>query len=149
MEEIKRHFKPEFLNRLDDIVMFNPLSQQNLKTIVQLLLKDISKRVEDKGLLLSVEESAIDVILNQSFDKHYGARPIKRYLEKVLVTELSRMLLDSTLMIKDKELDGNLTITIKSANAPDVPGENRVRNSTGPFSFVISKTLNPTEIMQE
>jgi ATP-dependent Clp protease ATP-binding subunit ClpB len=98
MDKVKKHFRPEFLNRLDDIVIFSPLSQNNLRDIVRLQVKLVAKRLEDRNILLELDDSALDLALQQAYDPLYGARPLKRYLEKFIVTQLSRLLIAGTLL---------------------------------------------------
>ncbi|GJY05473.1 disease resistance TIR-NBS-LRR class family protein [Tanacetum coccineum] len=105
MHEVRRHFKPEFLNRLDEIVVFDPLSHDQLKKVVLLQMNDVAVRLADRGVGLSVTEAASDVILKKSYDPLYGARSIRRWLDKKVVTELSQMLLR-------KEIDENATVYI-------------------------------------
>jgi ATP-dependent Clp protease ATP-binding subunit ClpB len=97
MEVVKRHFRPEFLNRLDDIVMFHPLGQRELRKIEELQIIRISKRLEERDISVILKQSASDVILKNSFDPVYGARPIRRYLEKQIGTQVSRLLLSGEL----------------------------------------------------
>lgn len=97
MDVVKKHFRPEFLNRLDDIVMFHPLGQPELRKIVSLQLMSISKRLEDRNITIQMQDSGLDFVLQQAFDPVYGARPIRRYLEKQIGTTISKMLLSGTL----------------------------------------------------
>jgi ATP-dependent Clp protease ATP-binding subunit ClpB len=90
MNRVKTHFRPEFLNRLDDIVMFNPLGISQLRHIVEANVKLISKRLEDRDIVVTVDDKAVNYILEQSYDPAYGARPLRRYLEKHVVTRISR-----------------------------------------------------------
>ncbi len=80
MDSVKKHFRPEFLNRLDDIVVFSPLSHHNLQDIVRLQVKSVAKRLEDRNIVLDLEESALDLVLQQAYEPLYGARPLKRYV---------------------------------------------------------------------
>ncbi|GFZ03516.1 heat shock protein 101 [Actinidia rufa] len=98
MVEVRKHFKPELLNRLDEIVVFDPLSHDQLKKVARLQLKDVASRLAERGIALDVTEAALDVILEESYDPVYGARPIRRWLEKRVVTELSKMLVRGRLM---------------------------------------------------
>lgn len=90
MTRVKSHFRPEFLNRLDDIIMFNPLGQVQLRHIVDSNVKLISKRLEERDIVITVDEKAAQFVLQQSYDPAYGARPLRRYLEKHLTTRISR-----------------------------------------------------------
>jgi ATP-dependent Clp protease ATP-binding subunit ClpB len=87
---VRAHFRPEFLNRLDDIILFNPLGPKQLRHIVDSNVKLISKRLEDRDIVITVDKKANAFVLQQSYDPAYGARPLRRYLEKHLVTRISR-----------------------------------------------------------
>ncbi|KAL6541910.1 Chaperone protein ClpB1 [Orobanche gracilis] len=108
MQEVRKHFKPELLNRLDEIVVFDPLSHDQLRKVCRLQLKDIASRLAERGIALGVTETALDVILAESYDPVYGARPIRRWLEKKVVTELSKMLIR-------EEIDENSTVYIDAS----------------------------------
>jgi ATP-dependent Clp protease ATP-binding subunit ClpB len=97
MNEVRASFKPEFLNRLDNIVIFRPLSQIDLRQIVRLQVKGIEKRLLELHIGIMVTDSAIDVILLSSWDPQYGGRPVRRYLEQTMVTELSKMIVSGAL----------------------------------------------------
>ncbi|ORX44324.1 AAA ATPase domain-containing protein [Piromyces finnis] len=92
MEEVRQTLKPELINRLDDIILFHPLSKKELRTIITNQIKNIEKRIANQGLLkmtINITEGAQDFILSEAYDPAYGARPIRRYLEKHIVTRLS------------------------------------------------------------
>lgn len=93
MEDLRAHFRPEFLNRLDEIIMFKPLTKGNIRNIIDLLIKDLNKRLEDKELHLELTEAAIDFITEEAYDPLYGARPLKRYLQKHVETLTARLIL--------------------------------------------------------
>ncbi|KAK4492912.1 hypothetical protein RD792_000239 [Penstemon davidsonii] len=107
-QEVRKHFKPELLNRLDEIVVFDPLSHEQLRKVCRLQLKDVASRLAERGIALGVTEAALDVILSESYDPAYGARPIRRWLEKRVVTELSKMLVK-------EEIDENSTVYIDAS----------------------------------
>lgn len=107
MKVVRSHFRPEFLNRLDDIVIFSPLTSKNLHNIVKIQISSLSKRLASRDIELKLDESAIDYILKQAYDPLYGARPLKRYLEKHIVTQISKMLISG-------ELNDHSTVTISS-----------------------------------
>ncbi|KAI9335336.1 P-loop containing nucleoside triphosphate hydrolase protein [Obelidium mucronatum] len=92
MQEVKSTFKPELLNRISDIVVFSPLRQKQLHKIVYAQLSQISQRLESRNIKLQMTDAAANSILEASYDPHYGARPLRRYLERRVVTQLSRML---------------------------------------------------------
>jgi ATP-dependent Clp protease ATP-binding subunit ClpB len=97
MAKVKAHFRPEFLNRLDDIVMFTPLTKSNLYPIAKLQLGRITTRLEERDIDLILEDSGADFAITQAWDPVYGARPLKRYLEKNIGTELSRKIISGQL----------------------------------------------------
>jgi len=97
MSEVRRHFRPEFLNRLDDIVIFNPLTRADLRKIVTLQLENLSKRLQEKDITLRLSDSGLESIIADAYNPVYGARPIRRYLEKNVGTNLSRMLISDEL----------------------------------------------------
>lgn len=97
MQQVKARFRPEFLNRLDDIIMFNPLGLQQLRHIVDMNLGLIGSRLTDKDIHLDMDDSAIDFVLQQSYDPAYGARPLRRFMEKNLVTKISRGMFSGTI----------------------------------------------------
>lgn len=102
MQTIKGRFKPEFINRIDDIVVFNPLSTDNLKEITALLLRNINKILEDKELHLDLDDKAMQKVIDESFNTEYGARPVRRYLEKNIETLLATEILKGNLPPKTK-----------------------------------------------
>ncbi|KAM0850836.1 hypothetical protein ACQ4PT_052799 [Festuca glaucescens] len=91
-EYVEKHFKPELLNRLSDIVIFEPLSHDKLKEIIKIQMKSVMARVANKGISLCVSDAALDTILSDSYNPMYGARPIRRWLQKNVMTMLSKML---------------------------------------------------------
>uniref|UniRef100_A0A6U3BPY5 Clp R domain-containing protein n=1 Tax=Lotharella globosa TaxID=91324 RepID=A0A6U3BPY5_9EUKA len=97
MKACRRHFAPEFLNRLDDMVVFTPLSRKELGEIVTLQVSGLSKRLKDKDIDLSIDNKAAKVVLDAAYDPIYGARPLRRYLERHIITNLSRMIIGGTL----------------------------------------------------
>ncbi|KAK1661960.1 hypothetical protein QYE76_050119 [Lolium multiflorum] len=92
MKKVHRHFKPEFLNRLSEVVIFEPLSRGRLKEIVKIQMKSVIARVAAKSICLSASDAALDVILSESYNPMYGARPIRRWVQKNVMTVLSQML---------------------------------------------------------
>ena len=84
MSELSLYFKPEFLNRVDDIIVFHPLTKENIRLIAKLLIKGVGKRLADLPVTLEVDDSAIDLIVEQGFDVTFGARPMKRAIQKMI-----------------------------------------------------------------
>ena len=101
MSQLKNHFRPEFLNRLDEIVMFKPLSKSDIRGIIDLLVKDINRRIEDKEISLTVTDRALDYIVEKAYDPVYGARPLKRYLQKNVETMLAKKMLADEVAVGD------------------------------------------------
>ncbi|MDD6919974.1 MAG: ATP-dependent chaperone ClpB [Eubacteriales bacterium] len=93
-ENLKLHFRPEFLNRVDEIVVFNPLSKENIKDIIEILAKDLKARLEDKEIKLIIEESAKNLIVDEAYEPEFGARPIKRYLQRYVETRIAEMIIE-------------------------------------------------------
>ncbi|XP_037463635.1 chaperone protein ClpB1-like [Triticum dicoccoides] len=92
MDQVQKHFKPELRNRMSEILIFEPLSHDNLKEIVKIQMKSIVARVASRGISLSASDAALDVVLSESYNPMYGARPVKRWLLKNVMTDLSEML---------------------------------------------------------
>ncbi|HCA22291.1 MAG TPA: type VI secretion system ATPase TssH, partial [Lachnospiraceae bacterium] len=99
---LKMHFRPEFLNRLDEIIMFKPLTKDNIKNIIDLLVKDLNKRVEDKEISIELTDKAKELIIEGGYDPVYGARPLKRYLQKNVETLVARKILSGSVSIGQK-----------------------------------------------
>jgi len=97
MDTVRGHFRPEFLNRLDEIVVFSPLGQDNLKKVVQLQALELGRRLSERAIKLNVTDDACAKVLEESYNPLYGARPLRRYLEKVIITPLSRRILSGQL----------------------------------------------------
>ncbi len=92
-DELKRNFRPEFLNRVDDVVFFKPLLKEQIRKIIDLLFAQIVERLRDRNIELSLSDNARDYIINNSYDPVYGARPLKRFLQRKLETSIGRALI--------------------------------------------------------
>ena len=114
---LKKSIKPEFLNRIDEIIMFQPLTREEVRKIVELQLKNIQKTLEKSSIKLTVTKKAVDYIATIGYDPQFGARPIKRVIQKNLLNELSRMILeekvDKNSIIVVDEKDGKLVFKNK------------------------------------
>lgn len=97
LNELNRHFKPEFLNRVDEIVLFKPLSKAEIIRIIDLALNDIQRRLDERKIKLSVTERAKEHMAEDAYTPVYGARPVKRYLQKFVETEIGKMIIKGTL----------------------------------------------------
>ena len=113
MNELRAHFRPEFLNRLDETIMFKPLTKANIGGIVDLLIADLNKRLADREIEIAVTEQAKDYIIDHGYDPVYGARPLKRYLQKNVETLVAKMILSDKLGMNQKvtiDVDGDQLI---------------------------------------
>lgn len=117
MDELKARFKPEFLNRIDDIVMFKPLTKQDIYKIIEKQVSLLQKQLEDRQITIEIDESAEDLIIDKAYDVLYGARPVKRFIESNVETKLGRELIKGTVTDKDTvvitNVDGELGIKKK------------------------------------
>ena len=102
--ELKDHFKPEFLNRVDDIVYFNSLDSKVVEKIVKKFINELEIRLNKLEISLEIDEKAMEMIVSQGFDKIYGARPLKRYIQKEIETPLARLLIKGDIKNKSKVL---------------------------------------------
>lgn len=93
MAQLKSRFRPEFLNRIDEIITFRALSKDNISGIVDLLMADLNSRLADREITIKLTESAKQHIIDQGYDQVYGARPLKRYLQKNVETLVAKMIL--------------------------------------------------------
>ena len=121
LDELKMRFRPEFLNRVDDIIIFKSLGKDNVKGIVRLILDEINKKLKDQFIRVDYTESALDFIVKEAYDPNYGARPLRRFVQKDIETNLSKMILSNEVREHDTVLidsDGYaLTYTL---NLPEI-----------------------------
>ncbi|MBS6171780.1 MAG: AAA family ATPase [Clostridiales bacterium] len=117
MGDLKAHFRPEFLNRLDEIIMFKPLTKKNVRSIIDLLVADVNRRLEERELSVELTDAAKDFVVEGGYEPMYGARPLKRYLQKNVETLAAKLILagdvgrGDTILIDVK--DGKLTAGVK------------------------------------
>ncbi|MBF1018784.1 MAG: ATP-dependent chaperone ClpB [Lachnospiraceae bacterium] len=112
MEELRAHFRPEFLNRLDEIILFKPLTKENISGIVNLLIAGINRRLADREIRIEMTEEAKQYVVDHAFDPNYGARPLRRYLQKYVETLSAKLILEDQVephdtirfVVKDGEL---------------------------------------------
>ncbi len=95
---LKRTFRPEFLNRIDDIVFYKPLTKENVKSIITLLLSEMNERLSDKRIVVKMSEEAKDFVINAAYDPQFGARPLKRYLQSSVETLVARKIVEGNIM---------------------------------------------------
>ncbi len=125
MAEVRQHFRPEFLNRIDDVVMFKPLRLDEIKHIVGLQVADVERRLSDRNLALDLTDGAKDLIAEAGYDPVYGARPLKRYLQHELETRIGRA------MLAGEVVDGSLLKVGARNGELDVQIEAPARESAG------------------
>ena len=101
MEELRAHFRPEFLNRLDETIMFKPLTKDNIYDIIDLLIADVNKRLDDKEIQIALTDAAKSYIVDAGYDPTYGARPLKRYLQKNVETLAAKLMLQGDVGAQD------------------------------------------------
>ena len=113
MNDLRNHFRPEFLNRLDEIIMFKPLSKDHIGAIVGLMIDELNKRLEDRELKVELTDAAVANVSENGYDPVYGARPLKRYLQKTVETLSARLILEAKVgpgdvILIDVDSDGRL-----------------------------------------
>jgi ATP-dependent Clp protease ATP-binding subunit ClpB len=110
-EIVKQTFRPEFLNRIDELIMFTPLTKTEIREIVRIQFNQVIHKLADNEIRITITDPAIDLIAEQGFDPQYGARPIKRMIQKIVLNELSRQILAGKIkknqeVTIDRENDG-------------------------------------------
>ncbi len=111
MDQLRMVMRPEFLNRIDDIIMFRPLSESQIAEVVKMQFNHVKKMLADNGVTIDISQEAIDFIARQSYDPQYGARPVKRMMQRELLNELSKMILADTV---DKAKP--ITVTVRDGH---------------------------------
>jgi ATP-dependent Clp protease ATP-binding subunit ClpB len=116
-QELQAHFRPEFLNRLDETILFKPLTKENIGGIVDLLIAEVNNRLVDKELKIELTDSGKSLVIDEAYDPVYGARPLKRYLQKHVETLVARMILSEQVSMGDTivldSVDGKLSASVK------------------------------------
>jgi ATP-dependent Clp protease ATP-binding subunit ClpB len=124
MQELRRHFRPEFLNRVDDVVLFKPLRLDEIKQIVDLQTEDLRRRLTDRGIRLELTDASREFVARQGFDPVYGARPLKRFLQHELESRIARALVAGEVhdgsLLKVGMKDGQLAIEIENPKEAEV-----------------------------
>ena len=120
--ELRRHFRPEFLNRVDDVVMFKPLTLAEIERVVDLMLDDVRRRLADRNMTIEVSDAAMEFIAQQGFDPVYGARPLRRFISHELETGIGRALIGGDVedgaRIRVELTEGDLAIEFESPPGP-------------------------------
>jgi ATP-dependent Clp protease ATP-binding subunit ClpB len=102
MEQVKGYFRPEFINRLDEIIFFKPLGRDTVRSIIGLLLQDLNNRLADREISVELTDDAVSYLINTGYDPLYGARPLRRLLEKSVETLAARIILGGNINAGDK-----------------------------------------------
>ena len=114
-QELRQHFRPEFLNRIDDIVVFHPLRKRHLRDIVHIQLQRLQNRLDERKITLALDNRAVDFLIDVGYEPTYGARPLKRTIQKELETPLARELLKGTLK------DGTVRVSVENSELQFAP----------------------------
>jgi ATP-dependent Clp protease ATP-binding subunit ClpB len=124
LEEMRHHFRPEFLNRVDEIIVFHALSEDHLKQIVEIQLEHVRGRLEERHIQIQLTDSAKTYLVRQGYDPHYGARPLKRAIQKEIETPMGRMMLKGqvmngqTVVVDYQSEKGTLSFTVQTVAEP-------------------------------
>jgi len=118
MEALRAHFRPEFLNRVDDIIVFRPLGKEQLVKIVDLRLEDLKRQLADRKISIALTERAKELVFKEGYDVTYGARPLKRAIQKLIQDPLAMKILDGAVLhgdhvVVDATADGKLDFTVE------------------------------------
>lgn len=123
MDEVKRTFKPEFLNRIDDIIVFQSLTKENLHHIVELEVKEVANRLREQGIKISLSQEALNLLIEKGFDPVFGARPLKRTIQKLIEDPLAEEIIsgrfkDGSRLRVERNSDDTLTFELETAEVP-------------------------------
>ena len=127
MESVQTHFRPEFLNRIDETIVFHPLGREELRAIVEIQLRNVRSRLTDRKISLEVSDAAKDLLAERGFDPVYGARPLRRTIQRTLLDQLAQRVLagefteGDTVNVDVK--DGELTFRAERRSPDGVAGE--------------------------
>jgi ATP-dependent Clp protease ATP-binding subunit ClpC len=102
LAELKKEFKPEFLNRIDDIIVFHKLEQEDIRKIIDLMINKVKELMKKQGIEIEVTDSAKDLVAKQGFDQNYGARPLRRAIQSMIEDKVAEAILDGN--VKDKAI---------------------------------------------
>ena len=112
---LKTHFRPEFLNRIDEIVYYKPLTREQISRIVELMLRSLNERLKDRQLQVTLTPEAVERVIDQGFDPVYGARPLKRFLQSRVETLIARRIIAADVqpgqtLVVDVDADGGFVV---------------------------------------
>ena len=124
-KSLERRFRPEFLNRLDDIIVFNTLSKENLKAIVEIQLAKVAQRLRAKDISLKITAEARNYIAKEGYDPNYGARPLRRFIENKILNPLAERLVSGTI-----KTGGNISVDVKNGEILIESGAERKKKTS-------------------
>ena len=101
MRELRAHFRPEFLNRLDETILFKPLTKESIEDIIELILRDLNQRLAEREINIELSQEAKSYIVEEGYDPVYGARPLKRFVQKHVETLAAKLILEDKIGAKD------------------------------------------------
>ena len=104
MQEVKKEFRPEFINRIDEIIVFHKLEQEDIEKIVDLMLTNLLKRLEDQGYIIEIDESVKKYVIREGTDKNYGARPLRRAIQTIVEDTITDGILNREIKINEKKI---------------------------------------------
>jgi ATP-dependent Clp protease ATP-binding subunit ClpC len=122
-EELKSYFRPEFLNRVDEIIVFSQLNKDEVKEISQIMLEEVAKRLQEKGIKLEVTEAFKDLVVTEGYDPSYGARPLRRAIMRLLEDSLAEAILSGEIREGDQaivDVDDDGLVKVKKAETRDL-----------------------------
>ena len=137
MHEVERHFRPEFLNRIDELVIFNPLEKEDIAKIVRLQLKEVFARVRERGIKIEIAEDAVEFLMTKGFDANYGARPMRRAIERYIEDPLAERILQPdfdesrpVLVTVEGPVEDAEGLTFLQTEPPEQPSEPETESSS-------------------
>ena len=134
LDSLKQHFRPEFLNRLDDIIVFDVLTKEAIKSIVSIQIDMIEKRLEDKDITLTISDKVADTLAQEGYNPQYGARPLKRLIQEKILNSVASLMINGKVGPKDTVMvelvDGQFTFETKKSGKPLKQKLNRGREVT-------------------
>jgi ATP-dependent Clp protease ATP-binding subunit ClpC len=126
MEEVRRLFRPEFLNRIDDIIVFSQLTRENIRTITVKMLEEVRSRVEGLEIRMDWDEAAVDALCDKGFDPKYGARPLRRTVVSQVEDVLAEKMLEGSV-----KAGGSVTVTARDGVVLLIPGGEKTEDNAG------------------
>ena len=104
MDDVRTYFRPEFINRIDEIIVFNPLSREAINEILDKIIKELEDRLTDINIHIELTNSAREELINEGYDINYGARPLKRLVSRIIETDLAKLIISCDIKVGDNIL---------------------------------------------